>query len=83
MSSIHSVPISGAPSGIGAVYADWFPRRGSDAGPVGRDRRRTRPAFQRRFPLTHQGQARLEDDIRREERCRERARIAHELHDTS
>jgi signal transduction histidine kinase len=28
------------------------------------------------------GQANLEDDIRREERCRERARIAYELHDT-
>jgi len=28
------------------------------------------------------GQANLEDDIRREERFRERARIAHELHDT-
>jgi signal transduction histidine kinase len=68
-------------------FRDWrrlhrcFARRGSDAGPVGRDRRRTRPAFQRRFPLTRQGQAHLED-IRREERCRERARIAHELHDT-
>jgi signal transduction histidine kinase len=82
MSSIHSVPITGVPSEIGAVYTDCFARRGSDAGPVGRDRRRTRPAFQQRFTLTRQGQAHLEDDIRREERCRERARIAHELHDT-
>jgi signal transduction histidine kinase len=82
MSSIHSVPIKGALSGIGAVYTDCFARRESDAEPVGRDRRRARPPFQRRFPLTRQGQAHLEDDIRREERCRERARIAHELHDT-
>jgi signal transduction histidine kinase len=35
-----------------------------------------------RADVTGQGQANLEDDIRREERFRERARIAHELHDT-
>ena len=82
MSSRHSVLITGAPSGIGAVDADCFARGGSDAGPVGRDRRRTRAAFQRGIRLTGQGQAHLEDDIRLEERCRERARIVHELHDT-
>ena len=44
MSSMHFVPITGAPSGIGAVHANCFARRNSDAGPVGRDRRRTRPS---------------------------------------
>jgi signal transduction histidine kinase len=48
---------------------------------VGRDRRRTKAAFQRGIRLTGQGRAHL-DDIRLEERCRERARIVHELHDT-
>ena len=81
MSSRHSVLIS-APSGIGAVDADCFARGGSDAGPVGPDRRRTTAAFQRGIRLTGQGRAHLEDDIRLEERSRERARIVHELHDT-
>jgi len=49
---------------------------------VGPDRRRTKAAFQRGIRLTGQGRAHLEDDIRLEERCRERARIVHELHDT-
>src|SRR5262249_5652501 len=43
---------------------------------------RTRAAFQRTFRLTHQIQAQIENDIRLEERHRERARIVHELHDT-
>jgi len=81
MSSRHSVLIS-ALAGIGAVDADCLARGGSGAGPVGRDRRRTIAAFQQRIRLTGQGQAHLEDDIRMEERCRERARIVHELHDT-
>ena len=82
MSSRHSVLIAGAPSGIGAVDADCFARGGSDAGPLGPDRRRTKAAFHRGIRLTGQGRAHLEDDIRLEERCRERARIVHELHDT-
>src|ERR1700720_655758 len=82
MSSRHSVLISGAPSGIGAVDADCFARGVSDAGPVGRDRRPTRAAFQRGIRLTGEGQGHIEDDIRLEERCTERARIVHELHYT-
>ncbi len=82
MSSRHSVLNTGAPSGIGFVNADCFARGGSDAGAVGPDRRRTKAAFQRGIRLTGQGRAHLEDDIRLEERCRERVRIAHELHDT-
>jgi len=82
MSSRHSVLNTGAPSEICAVNADCFARGRSDAGPVGRDRGRTRAALKRRFRLTSQGQAHLEDDIRLEERYRERARIVHELHDT-
>ena len=82
MSSRHSVLNSGAPSGPCAVNADCFAKGGFDAGPVGRDRRPTRATFQRGIRLTGQGQAHLEDDIRLEERCKERARIVHELHDT-
>jgi signal transduction histidine kinase len=82
MSSRHSVLSTGAPSGICAVNTDCFARGGSDAGPVGRDRGRTRAPFQRGIRLTGQGQAHFQDDIRLEERYRERARIVHELHDT-
>ena len=78
MSSRHSVLITAAPSGIGAVAADCFARGGFDAGPVRRDRRQMRAAFQRGIRPTVQGQAHLDDDIRLEER----ARIVHELHDT-
>jgi signal transduction histidine kinase len=53
--------------------------RGSDAGPMRRDRRRTKEAYQRGTRLTGQGQAHPQDDIRLEERCRERARIGQEL----
>jgi signal transduction histidine kinase len=82
MSSRHSVLNTGAPSGLCAVNADCFAKGGPDAGPLGRDRGRTRAAFQRGIRLSGPGQAHLGDDIRQEERCRERARIAHELHDT-
>jgi len=81
MSSRHSGLIS-APAGIGAVHGDCFARGGTDAGAVGPDRGRTKAAFQRGIRRTGQGRAHFEDDIRLEERCRERARIVHELHDT-
>jgi len=45
---------------------------------VARDNTRTKASFHRQFRLTGQGQARLEHDIRLEERTR----IVHELHDT-
>ena len=54
----HSVLITGAPFGIGAVYADRFARRGSDTVALGRTRRRA--PFQRIFRLTGQAQALLE-----------------------
>src|SRR6266851_467950 len=38
--------------------------------------------FNEESGLTGEGQAHIEDDIRLEERCRECARIVHELHDT-
>jgi signal transduction histidine kinase len=82
MSSGYSVPISGTPSGIGAVDADCFPGAGSGARPAGRSRRRARTAFQRGIRPAAPGKAHLDDDVRLEERSRERARIVHELHDT-
>jgi signal transduction histidine kinase len=45
-------------------------------------RRLTKASFRRRFRLPRNAQAHLEHDIRLEERCKERARIVHELHDT-
>jgi signal transduction histidine kinase len=42
----------------------------------------TKASSDTQFSLAGQAQARLEHDIRLEERCRERARIVHELHDT-
>src|ERR1700733_10983352 len=75
MSSRHSDLSSGAPSGPCV-------RGGFDAGPAAPDRGRMRAAFQRGNRLTGLGQAHLEDDIRLDERCKEGARIAQELHDT-
>jgi len=69
-------------SEIGAVDADCIAPGGTDAPLAGGNRGRTRAAFQLWKRMTGQGQANLEDDIRLEERFRERARIAHELHDT-
>ncbi len=82
MSSRHSALITGAPSRLGVVQADSFARVASDTGPLGRDCRRTRAAFQRGIEPSGQGQAHIDDDIRLEERRRERARIVQELHDT-
>ena len=72
MSSRHSVLITGAPSGIGAVYADCFPRRGSHDEFVPGGRTQTKPALREPFRLTGQIQPALEDDIRLEECRRER-----------
>jgi signal transduction histidine kinase len=82
MSSKPSALITGTPTRLGAVHADCSVRRASDAVPVARSHGRTRAALQRPFRLTDQGQAHSENDIRLEERRRERARIVHELHDT-
>src|SRR5260370_15223744 len=77
--SIHE---ASARSEIGAVDADCIAPGGTDAPLAGGKRGRTRAAFRLWKRMTGQGQADLEDDIRLEERFRERARIAHELHDT-
>ena len=82
MSSRHSVLITGAPSGIGAIYADWFVRRGSDATPTPLGSTKTKTAGQKALQLTGQRQLHHEGTIRLEERYRERVRIVHELHDT-
>jgi signal transduction histidine kinase len=62
------------------AHADFFVRRGHDG--VAMTRGRTRVAFQRRFQLADPVQAQIENDIRLEERRRERARMVHEFHDT-
>src|ERR1043166_1959405 len=81
MSSRHSAPITGAPSRLGAVYADCV-RRSSGAPPAARRQARRRAAFQGRFQLTDRRAAHVDGDIRLDERLKERARIVHELHDT-
>ena len=80
MSFIHSDRISNSPSETGAFTADSVGSRDSDAAPalVGRTQTNTRAAC----GLTAQTKLMLEIDIRMEERCRERARIVHELHDS-
>ena len=72
MLSRHSFLAASASSGIG----------GSASRPAGRDRRSTRAAFQRGVRSTGLGKAQLEERVRLQERRRERARIAQELHDT-
>src|SRR5512133_1043423 len=51
MSSRHSVPINGAPSGIGAVDADCIPRAGSGGRAAGRNSRPARLALRRGIRL--------------------------------
>src|SRR5260370_5021131 len=71
-----------ARSEVGGVDVYCFAPSGTDAPIAGGNRGRTKAAFRLWKRMTGQGQANLEDDIRLEERFRERARIAHELHDT-
>jgi signal transduction histidine kinase len=81
MSSHHSALIASGPSETGAFYADCAGRRGFDAASTSLGRTQSKVAAQN-DPPTGQTKSILESDIRIEERCRERARIAHELHDT-
>lgn len=81
MSSHHSDLIASGPSETGAFYADCFGRRGFDAVSTSLGRTQSEVAAQN-APPTGQTKSILESDIRTEERCHERARIAHELHDT-
>jgi signal transduction histidine kinase len=80
MSLKPSVLITGAPAGIGTVIVDHF--AGSDAITAPLRRTQTKAAAQKAFRPDGQRQPLLDDHIRLEERCRERARIVHELHDT-
>jgi signal transduction histidine kinase len=81
MASRHSVLITGAPLRIG-VHAHCFASRDSDTVPVPLVRPRTKVAAKKPFRSTGHRQLILEDAIRLEERCRERAHIVRELHDT-
>src|SRR5260370_28530952 len=82
MLSRPSVPISGVPFRIGTVDADCFDRGCSDAGEMPLGRSETKATRQKPLQLTRKRHRLHEEDIRLEERCRERARIVHELHDT-
>src|SRR5215467_4778158 len=81
MPSHHSALIGRGPSETGAFYADCFGRRGFDAISRSLGRTQSKVAAQN-APPTGQTKPILENDIRLEERRRERARIVHELHDT-
>jgi len=81
MPSHHSALIGSGPSETGALYADCAGRRGLDAVSTSLGRTQSRVTAQN-APPTGQTKPILENDIRMEERCRERARIVHELHDT-
>lgn len=71
MSLKRSVLITRAPSGISPVAA-----------PKALGCTQTETSVQRPFSLTTQREPLLEGAIRLDERCRERARIVHDLHDT-
>ena len=81
MRTRHSHLITGAPFGIGAVHQVYVARVGSEARQTLAGRTQAANTFQS-FPLTGQRPPRGEEDIRLEERGKERARVAHELHDT-
>ena len=81
MSFQHSALIARGPSKTPAFYADRAGRRGLDAVSTSLGRTQSRVTAQN-APRTGQTKPILENDIRMEERCRERARIVHELHDT-
>jgi DNA-binding NarL/FixJ family response regulator len=74
MSSRHSVLITGAPSGMGAVYANSFPRRSSRDAFISGGRTRTKAAVGKPFRLTGQKRPVREDEICLEEHLKERAR---------
>ena len=81
MSSRLSALITGAPLGIG-LYADCFASRESDAtrAPLGRPRMKV--AVQKPFRPAGHRQLALADATLLKERCRERARIVREFHNT-
>jgi signal transduction histidine kinase len=79
MSAKEFAMIPGAPFGIGA---DCFVRRGAGTIPMGLGQVPTKALAERGLGLRGRRQPLVEDDIRWEERRKERARIAHELHDT-
>ena len=81
MSFQHSALIARGPSKTPAFYLDCAGRRGLDAVSTSLGRTQSRVRAQN-APPTGQTKPILENDIRMEERCRERARIVHELHDT-
>src|SRR5437016_2064507 len=82
MSSRNSALLTGAPFATGPVYADSLARGGCDLLLRAHRRARLRPAVPKRIRPAGAGEAQREDDIRREERHKERARIVHDLHDT-
>ena len=82
MSPRRSVLVTGVPSGIDAVDADCFTRGQADAGKKSAGRTRKRATVQKPFRPMDQRRSLREEDIRLEERHRERARVIHELHDT-
>lgn len=82
MSFRHSALATGDRFGIGVVYPDRFARGGRHTRRMPLGCTPAKAAVQEQFRLTGQPPGRREEDIRLEERCRERARIVHELHDT-
>ena len=82
MPSRHSHFITDAPWGIGTVRQVYGDGGGPEARLVRWGRTQAKSKFPKPYPLTAQGPPRGEEDIRLEERDKERARIAHELHDT-
>jgi signal transduction histidine kinase len=81
MSHGHSALVTGVPFGIDAVDADCFARGQADAGEKSSAPKQG-PRFKSHSDPMDQRHSVREEDIRMEERHRERARIIQELHDT-
>ncbi len=82
MSPRHSVLVTGVPLGIDAVDADCFAKGQTGAGEKSTGRTQKRATVQKPLRPMDQRRSLREEDIRLDERRRERARVIHELHDT-
>jgi signal transduction histidine kinase len=82
MSPKHSFLVTGVPLGIDTVDADCFARGQTDAGEESAGSAQKRATVQKPLRPMDQRCSQREEDIRLEERHRERARVIHELHDT-
>ena len=81
MSPRRSAVATGVPFGIDVANADGFTRGQADGRDTSVGCAQARARIQKALRPMDERNSLREEDVRLEERCRERARIAHELHD--